>query len=146
MVGRSNIALSWVESDALHPIINRMQLFIDADQLRIELTRMERFWAIHLDKTITVPLTQIRQVSTEVPPTTWQEIRSPGTAVPGVIKAGTYYQNRVRSFWYTQPKKPVLALELAPDAYYRKVVLAIDDNLDWRDRIAAACNLHSAGR
>jgi hypothetical protein len=118
-----------------------MQLAIDADQLRIELTRMERFWSVHVGKTITVPLAQIRDVTMDAPQTNWQEIRSPGTEVPGVIKAGTYYHDRIRSFWYTQPKKPVLALELAPDAYYRKIVLAIDDNLDWRDRIAAACNV-----
>jgi hypothetical protein len=118
-----------------------MQLFIDADQLRIELTRTERFWAVHVGKTITVSLAQIRQVTTDVPTTNWQEIRSPGTSVPGLIKAGTYYHDRLRSFWYTQSKKSVLTLELAPDAYYRKVVLAIDDNLGWRDRIAAACNV-----
>jgi hypothetical protein len=118
-----------------------MQLALDADQLRIELTRMERFWAVHLSKTIIVPLTQIRQVTTDAPQPNWQEIRSPGTEVPGVIKAGTYYHDRLRAFWYTQPKKPVLTLELAPDAYYRKVVLAIDDNSGWRDRIAAACNV-----
>jgi hypothetical protein len=126
-----------------HPstIDRLMQLALDADQLRIELTRMERFWAVHVGKTITVPLTQIRDVTTDAPQTNWQEIRSPGTSVPGLIKAGTYYHDRMRSFWYTQPKKPVLALELAPDAYYRKIVLAIDDNLDWRDRIAVACNV-----
>jgi hypothetical protein len=118
-----------------------MQLFIDADQLRIELTRMERFWAVHVSKTISIPLAQIRQVTTDVPTTNWQEIRSPGTSVPGWIKAGTYYHDRLRSFWYTQPKKPVLTLELAPNAYYRKIVLAIDDNSSWRDRIQAACGV-----
>jgi hypothetical protein len=118
-----------------------MQLTLEADELQIKLTRMERFWAVHLGQTITVPLTQIRAVTTDTPQTNWQEIRSPGTAVPGLIKAGTYYYDRVRSFWYTQPKKPVLTLELAPDAYYRKIVLAIDDNLDWRDRIQSACNV-----
>ncbi len=116
-----------------------MKLFIDTDQLRIELTRMERFWAVHLGKTITIPLAQIRQVTTDAPPTNWQEIRSPGTSVPGWIKAGTYYHDRWRSFWYTQPKKPVLTLDLTPDAYYQKVILALDDNLAWRDRIQAAC-------
>jgi ligand-binding SRPBCC domain-containing protein len=112
-----------------------MQLFINADQLKIELTPMEQFWAVHLSKTITVPLTQIRQVTTDVPITNGQEIRAPGTSLPGVIKAGTYYQDRRRSFWYVQPKKPVLTLELRLDAYYQKIVLALDDNLDWLARI-----------
>ncbi len=120
---------------------HRMKLNLDADQLRIELTPMERFWAVHMGKTIAIPLSQIHQVTTDVPLTNWQEIRSPGTSVPGLIKAGTYYHDRIRSFWYTQPKKPVLTLELAPDAYYRQVVLAIDDHLGWRDRIQAVCHI-----
>jgi hypothetical protein len=118
-----------------------MRLDLDADQLRIELTPMERFWAVHVEKTIAIPLAQIRQVTTDAPATNWQEIRSPGTSVPGLIKAGTYYHDGLRSFWYTQPKKPVLTLELASDAYYRKVVLALNDNLAWRDRIKAACSI-----
>jgi hypothetical protein len=118
-----------------------MQLTLDADQLQIELTWMERFWAVHGGQTIRVPLAQILAVTTDTPQTNWQEIRSPGTSVPGLIKAGTYYCDRIRSFWYIQPKKPVLTLELAPDAYYRKIVLAIDDNLGWRDRIQSACDV-----
>jgi hypothetical protein len=116
-----------------------MQLFIDADQLRIELTWMERFWAVHASQTITIPLAEIRQVSTDLPAGNGFTIRSPGTFVPGWIKAGTYYHDRLRAFWYTKPKKPVLTLELTPDAYYREIVLTLDDNLGWRDRIQAAC-------
>ncbi len=119
-----------------------MKLNLNAEQLRIELTPMERLWAVHVGKTIAIPLSQIRQVTTDVPVTNWQEIRSPGTSVPGWIKAGTYYYERRRSFWYTQPKKPVLTLELAPDADYQTVVLAIDDHWGWLDRIQAACHVN----
>lgn len=117
-----------------------MQLSIQADHLRIEFTAMERFMATH-SKLLIIPFSQIHQVTTDRPVTHWQEIRSPGIKIPGLIKAGTFYYQKVRSFWYTQPKKPVLTLELSPDAHYQKVVLAIDDNLTWRDQIAAACNV-----
>jgi hypothetical protein len=116
-----------------------MQLVLQSDHLRIELTRMERFIATH-GKLIVIPFSQIHQVTTDRPATHWQEIRSPGTKIPGWIKAGTFYYQKQRSFWYAHPKKPVLTLELAPDAHYQQVVLAIDDNLSWCDRIQAACN------
>jgi hypothetical protein len=112
-----------------------MQLSIEGNQLKIELSRSERFWACHVGKTILVPLDQIQEVSTAVPTTNWQELRSPGTYVPGLIKAGTYYQNRIRSFWYTQPKKPVLTLELSPQHYYRQIVLALDNAGIWVNRL-----------
>jgi hypothetical protein len=112
-----------------------MQLSIEANQLKIELTPMERFWAVHAGKTITIPLDQIQQVTTDAPQTNWKELRSPGTFVPGIIKAGTYYQDRVRSFWYTKPKTPLLTLELSPEAYYRKIVLGLSDSATWLDRL-----------
>jgi hypothetical protein len=116
-----------------------MQLSIQADHLRIELTRMERFMAVH-GKLIIIPFSHIRQVTTDRPVTHWQEIRSPGIEIPGLIKAGTFYYQKARSFWYTQPKQPVLTIELAPDADYQTIVLTLNDNLGWRDRIQAACN------
>jgi hypothetical protein len=114
-----------------------MQRSIEGNQLKIELSRAERFWACHVSKTIMVPLDQIQGVSTDTPETNWQELRSPGTYLPGVIKAGTYYQNRVRSFWYTQPKKPVLTLALSPQHYYRQIVLALDNANTWVNRLKA---------
>jgi hypothetical protein len=101
---------------------------------------MERFWAVHVGKTITIPLDQIQQVTTTAPQVNWKELRSPGTFVPGVIKAGTYYQDHVRSFWYTRPKTPLLTLGLSPDAYYRRIVLALSDNITWCDRLQTSAN------
>jgi hypothetical protein len=116
-----------------------MQLSLQSDHLRIELTRMERFLATH-GKLILIPFSHIRRVTTDRPASHWQEIRLPGIKVPGLIKAGTFHYKQTRSFWYVQSKNPVLTIELAPDADYREIVLTLDDNLGWRDRIQAACN------
>lgn len=112
-----------------------MQLSIESNQLKITLTPIERFWAVHLGKTITIPLTQIQQVSTTAPTVNWKELRSPGTFVPGLLKAGTFYQDSLRSFWYTKPKTPLLTLELSPNTYYRRIVLSLSDSLAWHDRL-----------
>jgi hypothetical protein len=117
---------------------SRMQLSIQADHLRIELTAIERFMAVH-GKLIIIPFSHIRQVTTDRPQTHWWETHAPGTNLPGLLKAGTFYNKKVRSFWYIRPKQPLLTIELAPDADYQMIVLALNDNLGWRDRIQAAC-------
>jgi hypothetical protein len=114
-----------------------MHLDLESHQLKITLTPIERLWAVRIGKTITIPLTQIQQVSITAPSVNWKELRSPGTFVPGILKAGTFYQNSIRSFWYTKPKMPVLTLELSPDAYYRRIILSLNDNLTWYDRLKA---------
>jgi hypothetical protein len=115
-----------------------MQLSLQSDHLRIEFTRMERFVATH-GKLILVPFGHICRVTTDRPASHWREIRLPGIKLPGVIKAGTFHYQEARSFWYVQPQTPVLTIDLVPDADYQTIVLTLNDNLGWRDRIAAAC-------
>jgi hypothetical protein len=112
-----------------------MQLSRTTEHLIIQLTSWERVWAIHLGPTITIPLQQILSVTTQVPPTTWLELRAPGTFLPGVIKAGTYYTERGREFWYVRSTEPGLCLDLSPVAYYKRIVLTVDQNRAWADRI-----------
>jgi hypothetical protein len=43
---------------------------------------------------------------------TWKEIRAPGTAIPGLIKAGTYYTFRGKEFWMLKKKDFPIRIEL----------------------------------
>jgi hypothetical protein len=130
--------LSLVSRFTLVDFVRHMQLSLRADHLRIELTRMERVIATH-GKLIIIPFSQICGVSTDRPVSHWREIHIPGVDLPGLIKAGTFSYQKQRSFWYAHPKRPVLSLELVADADYQTIVLTLDDNLGWRDRIQAAC-------
>ena len=94
---------------------------------------MERLWSCHLGDRITIPRTHILSASDQRPATGWRELRSPGTYLPGVIKAGTYYTERGREFWYcTGQDHPVLALDLEALEYYKRIVI------DWPDQPEAA--------
>jgi hypothetical protein len=68
-----------------------VKIVIDKDVIRIELSRLERMLTFH--RSFKVPISQIREISTDLPPPTWKEIRAPGTAILGLTKAGTYYTN-----------------------------------------------------
>lgn len=116
-----------------------MHLHLTTDQLVIELTGTERLWAFHVGKTIMVPLSHIRQVSTEAPQGHWSDLRAPGTFMPGVIKAGTYYTRNGREFWYAINTPHFLTLNLSEKEYYKRIVLTLEDNENWADQIRQRC-------
>lgn len=121
-----------------------MELTLSDTRLAITLEGHERLWSAHVGQTIDVPLTHITRVATGVPDGLWEGIRAPGTFVPGLIRAGTYYTKWGREFWYvTRQDGPldqtkVLALELSQDNYYKRIVLSVQSSKMWCDRIQQA--------
>jgi len=111
-----------------------MNLKITAHQLQIELEWYEQLWAFYLPKTIEIPLEHIEQATTEEPLSTWLEIRAPGTFLPGVIKAGTYYTKQGKEFWYVTKEKDYLTLELK-DEPFKRIILTLEQNDIWVERI-----------
>ena len=111
-----------------------MNLSLVGNILRIELEWYEQLLAFTWDKTFEIPLEHIEQVSTQEPYSSWTEIRAPGTALPGVIKAGTYYSSRGREFWYVTQDKDYLVLKLR-DESFKKIILTVDQNQSWAERI-----------
>lgn len=69
-------------------------------------------------------------------------IRAPGTHLPGVIKAGTYYTRQGREFWYVTAQR-FLSFELHQEPY-QKIVLTTEHNQAWADRLTQA-KAHLAG-
>ena len=123
-----------------------MELALSETRLTITLENHERLWSAHVSKTIEVLLTHITHVETGVPDGLWDGIRAPGTFVPGVIRAGTYYTKRGREFWYvTRQDGPLdqakaLSLDLSQDEYYKRIVLSVQSCQSWGDRIQTATN------
>ncbi|KAM3098567.1 hypothetical protein ACKFKG_05930 [Phormidesmis sp. 146-35] len=111
-----------------------MQLSIQNDRLHIDLSLWERIWAFFFNQTLEIPLDHIRQVTIAKPDSNWLDLRMPGTFLPGVIRAGTYYNDRGREFWYVQESDHFLTLELE-DEFYKKIVLTVQDNQVWAERI-----------
>lgn len=115
-----------------------MRLTLAGDRLRIDLEGWETLWAFHWPTHLELPLSQIQAVHLGMPPSNWRELRAPGTFLPGVIKAGTYYTSRGREFWYvTNRGEDFLTLVLAGH-HYAQVVLTLPDAADWHRRIEQA--------
>lgn len=111
-----------------------MNLSIIDNKLLIELEWYEQLWAFNWDKMFEIPVERITSVTTDKPPSSWTEIRAPGTFLPGVIKAGTYYTPRGKEFWYVTRDKDYLVIELQNEPF-KKIILTLDQNQSWLERI-----------
>lgn len=101
-----------------------MYLFIKNNSLVVQLSFWERVWSFH--RSFAIPREHIRGVRASAPKTSWKEIRAPGTFVPWVIKAGTYYTTRGKEFWHVTRKSHPITLELSHEKY-RRLVLGVAD-------------------
>ena len=78
-----------------------------------------------------VPLSHV--VSAEVDPSAVQEfeslfigIKAPGTGIPGVIRAGTWYTNNGKVFWDVHDAHKSITIRLADETYSRLVIEVAD--------------------
>jgi hypothetical protein len=120
-----------------------MHLHITPTEFIIQLEWHERLWAFHLGDSIRVPIHTIRNVSTDPPPMEWYALRAPGTAVPGLFTAGTYYANRGREFWYVTRRSDFLVVDI-DEGYYKRIVLTINDHQTYAEQLRQAGAGHPA--
>lgn len=111
-------------------------IVIKAKSLEIELSTLEQILAVHGDLEIAAE----HVVGAEPLAPRWHKglgLRIPGTALPGVVVAGTYraYGDRVFVYW-TRKKQP-LQINLFNHRYNR-VIIGVDDAEAWADAINAA--------
>jgi len=100
-------------------------LVVDADSVTVVLSAVERVESLHGD--LVVPRSAVRGV--RVVDDGMAEIhglRAPGTAVPGVIVAGTFRHQGRRTFAVCHHHRPAVVLELA-GAEFDRVVVTVED-------------------
>ncbi len=94
--------------------------------LIVHVRGMDRLWA--LKSRLEIPLVHV--VGAEAYPEVAQgwskSIRAPGTHVPGVITAGTFYQEGKRVFWDVHDPDSTVVIHLEDDVYAR-LVIEVDD-------------------
>jgi hypothetical protein len=111
-----------------------MQLNLTSDKLTIDLEWYEQLWAFTFTKRFEIPRIHIVSATTDAPQSTWKELRAPGTFLPGVIKAGTYYTDRGKEFWYVTDDKNYLTIELI-DEPYRRMIFTLEQSASWAEQI-----------
>jgi hypothetical protein len=104
-------------------------------KLKIHLEGAERIWCVR-KRPLRFDRAEVLRAAAGKPEQSWRELRIPGTALPGVIKAGTYLTPRGCEFWYVTRKYLDCALTIRVDhARYRAVVLGVAEPETWAQRI-----------
>jgi hypothetical protein len=101
------------------------QVSIDRDTLVVEIEGADKLWA--LKSRLAIPLAHVRGATAD--PGILHEpkgIRAPGTHLPGVITAGTFYVDGERVFWDVHEAAKAIVIELSDERYARLIVQVAD--------------------
>ena len=112
---------------------------VEGDRLRVRLTKLEQFAALHGD--IAVPLASVEEVHVlQRALDGLRGVRAPGTGIPGWLSIGTRRGRFGRDFVAVTGRGPGLSIVLR-DAPYQQIVLSVAHPESVRARIAGALSL-----
>lgn len=112
-----------------------MKLSLEENTLHIKLNILENIFSLH--GSLQVPLDLIVRASTEKPEGEFGQIRAPGTHIPFLLKAGTFFAGNNREFWFKTIGRPYLVID-TNGGDYNRIVLTKGDNAAWAERINKA--------
>ena len=103
-----------------------MDLSIAEGKLTLHVRGADKLWAFK--SSLEIPLVHIAGVRADPEAACgwWHGIRMPGTNVPGVITAGTFYQDGKRVFWDVHSPEKTIVIDLH-DERYNELVVEVDD-------------------
>jgi len=102
------------------------EISYSGDALEVQVTGWDKVWA--LKSHLTIPLAHIvsAEPAGDEARRVWHGLRLPGTNIPGVITAGTFYKDGGRVFWDVHHADRAVAIQLRDDEY-SELVVEVDD-------------------
>ncbi len=102
-----------------------VEIFVAADTLKIEVLGWSKLWC--LKSRLDVPLCCIRSATADgvLPSRFW--LRLPGTYIPGVIKAGSYWNGSQWSFWDIRRRRDNVVVIALRGWKYDYIVVEVND-------------------
>lgn len=106
-------------------------------RLIVHVEGLDKLWA--LKSRLEIPLEHVlgAEVDSEVARGWWKGIKAPGTHVPGVITAGTFYREGDRIFWDVHDPDKTIVIRLS-DERYSRLVVEVEDPADTAEAIHRA--------
>jgi hypothetical protein len=99
-----------------------VKLELTPTSLHVHVQGFDKLWALksHLE----IPLAHVSgiEAAAEEASTWWHGVKAPGTSIPGVITAGTFYQQGNCVFWDVHHPDHAVAIILHDEKYQRLVV------------------------
>jgi hypothetical protein len=101
---------------------------VDGDALDIQVQGIHKLWA--MKSSLRIPLADIRSVrqDAERARTMFPGARIPGTHIPYVYTAGTYYQADFRpDFWTVRNRENAIVIQFSLEAAYDEIIVEVED-------------------
>ena len=99
-----------------------VDLSISSGNLELHVRGADKLWAFK--SSLEIPLQHIAGIRADssVAHGWWHGIRLPGTQIPGVLTAGTFYQHGKRVFWDVHNPDNTVVIELHDERYDELIV------------------------
>jgi hypothetical protein len=114
-----------------------VRVSIHGDRVRFEVEGWDKFWALksHLE----IPLAHVlaARVDPESARGLWHGLRLPGTQIPGIITAGTFYQSDGAVFFDVHDPERTVVIDLDHEQYQR-LVIEVDEPAEVVESLRAA--------
>jgi len=103
-----------------------VDLKIEEGKLLVHVRGVDQLWA--LKSSLEIPLTHVAGIRADpsVARGWWHGLKMPGTNIPGVITAGTFYQHGSSVFWDVHDPEKTVVIELH-DERYRELIVEVAD-------------------
>ena len=105
-----------------------VDLSISDGSLLLNVRGADKLWA--LKSSLEIPLQHVAGIRADpsIAKGWWHGWRLPGTSIPGVITAGTFYQDGKRVFWDVHNPDNTVVIELRDERYNQLIVEVEDPN------------------
>jgi len=103
-----------------------VQIEITPAELIIHVAGADKFFA--LKSRLAIPLVHVLKAEVDSTPARrfWKGWRLPGTSVPGLLTAGSFYQHGEWTFWDVHDPEKTIVVHLTHE-HYKALVVEVDD-------------------
>jgi hypothetical protein len=103
-----------------------VKVSIAGDRVQFEVEGFDKLWA--LKSRLDIPLAHIKgvRVDPEAARGWWHGLKLPGTNIPGILTAGTFYQGDGAVFFDVHDPDRTIVLDLDHE-HYKRLVIEVED-------------------
>ena len=103
-----------------------VDLSISDGNLLLRVRGADKLWTFK--SSLEIPLPHIVEISADpaIAHGWWHGLRMPGTNIPGVLTAGTFYQDGKRVFWDVHNPDNTVVIELRDERYAELIVEVVN--------------------
>ena len=99
-----------------------VNLQIDGDRVTVKVLGLHKIWAFRSSLTFRVSNVVDVRFDPGVTVGLYRGLRMPGTHIPGVVVAGTYYREKRKEFWDVGKIENSIVIDLQSETYDRLVI------------------------